>query len=254
MDSASIISAVEPDHAAVPRSGPALCWICSHNPATTREHWVKKADVVNYLRPASQQNPLFLQRNWKLNGKVGGANSKLLKFEPSICEDCNSHRTQPYDRAWDALHYHLRSNWQAIRRAGYFDLTVVFPEDPALGALHVHLYFAKLFGCLLYEERVPIDLSGYARSVYHGIPHPNMALGVCHDDQNTTGRKMALRSEIHTWGQSRRIIEGTVWLYLMSPVGIKVFWRAPTAVDLRPVGATWHPQDGQTRVRVNRGL
>jgi hypothetical protein len=254
MDSPEIIAGVEPEQREVQGSSPALCWICSHNPATTREHWLKRADLVNYLRPASQENPLLLHRNWKPHGKVAGPNSKLLKFEPSICEDCNSHLTQPYDRAWDALHGYLRGKWQAVRRAGYFDLRAVFPDDPALGALHVQLYFAKLYGCLLHEERVPIDLRGFARSVYHGVPHPDMALGVCHDDQNVTGRKMALRSEIHVWGQSRRVIEGTVWLYLMSPIGIKVFWRTPRAVDLRPIGATWHPLDGRTRVRVNRGI
>jgi hypothetical protein len=156
--------------------------------------------------------------------------------------------------AWDTLHGYLRPNWDAIRRAGYFSLTEVLPTDPALGALHVHLFFAKLNGCLLHEERVPIDLSGFARSIYFGVPRSDMALSICHDDRNKTGRKMALRSEIHVWGQSDSTVEGTVWLYLMSPIGIKVFWRTPLAADLRPTCATWHPLDRKTRTAINRGL
>ena len=252
MDSTDIITDVKPGETEASESCAELCWICGHNPATTREHWLKKADVVNYLRPATQKNPLHLHRNWKPHGRVGGANSKLLKFEPSICEDCNSHRTQPYDRAWDTLHACLRANWPAILRTGHFDLTKVFPDDPALGALHVHLYFAKLFGCVAYELKVPIDLSGFARSIYFGVPHPDMALAVCNDDQ--ARRPMALRSEIGVWGQPGGITEGTVWVYMVSPVAVKVFWRAPQAGDLRPEAATWHPLDGQMRIKINQGI
>jgi hypothetical protein len=64
---------------------------------------------------------------------------------------------------------------------------------------------------------------------------------------------MALRSEIHAWGQPNGIIDGTVWMYLVSPIAIKVFYRKAGA-GLRPVGDVWHPLDGNVRVAVNRGI
>jgi hypothetical protein len=177
--------------------------------------------------------------------------SKLLKYKPSMCADCNNRRTQPYDRAWDSLHAYLRANWPAILRKGWFDLTRVFPVDPSRGALDVHLFFAKLYGCLVFEEQVPIDLSGFARSVYLEAPHREMVLGICNDDQ--ARRPMALRSEIHAWGQPSGIIDGTVWMYLVSPIAIKVFYRKAGAA-LRPIGNVWHPRDGDVRVAINRGI
>lgn len=252
MDSREIITGVEPDQADVLGSSPALCWICGRNPATTREHWLKRTDADRYLRPMSQQDPLHLHMNWTPRAKVGGSKSKHLKFAPSICEDCNSWRTQPHDAAWDQLHGYLRANWPSILRTGRFDLANAFPDDPAVGGLHVHLYFAKLFGCLAYELKVPIDLSGFARSIYFGVPHPDMALAVCNDDQ--ARRPMALRSELAVWGQPDGRIEGTVWVYMVSPVAVKIFWRAPQAADLRPIAATWHPLDGQMRIKINQGI
>jgi hypothetical protein len=47
MDSLKIDVDDRPDQTGDSVGMPALCWICGHNPASTREHWVKKTDVLN---------------------------------------------------------------------------------------------------------------------------------------------------------------------------------------------------------------
>jgi len=40
----------------------------------------------------------------------------------------------------------------------------------------VHLYFVKLFGCLVVERQIPIDVAPFAKALLDGRPHPCLYL------------------------------------------------------------------------------
>jgi hypothetical protein len=186
--------------------------------------------------------------------EVGGPNSKHLKFPKSVCQPCNNALTAPYDRAWDTLYNYLQSKWARIVRLGRFDLRAVFANFQESDARHVQLYFAKVFGCVVYEQQAPIELSRLARCIQYDTACPEIVLGVCHDDQSPKGRKVAHISPIHVWGDEHdNDMEGAVWMCGQSPVTMKVFYRRHDS-KLRPIDETWHPLDGRTRVLVNKRL
>lgn len=234
-----------PDESAPPKI--PMCWICISNPAETGEHWAKASNVRDYFRKPTQQQPLYLQKNWVFDAKIGSDKSKKLKFGKSLCLDCNSSRTQPYDEAWDTIFEYLQTNWMKIRARGSFNLSHVFPDDPQGSMVRVQLYFIKVFGCLVHEEKVPLFGTGFSRYLYNAIRDPEVELAFCHSDQ---GRKMALRSEIHVWGRPGHI-DGTVWLYLFSPVGVKVFYRRKGAALSIP-SHVWNPN--RLAVKINQGV
>jgi enoyl-[acyl-carrier protein] reductase II len=70
----------------------ALCWICKAEEATTREHRNKRSDIKAVV---GDTGPLYLHDDRRLNRKIQSINSKLVKFDPSICNTCNSERARP---------------------------------------------------------------------------------------------------------------------------------------------------------------
>src|SRR5687768_15532036 len=91
------------------------CWICGQ-PATTGEHRFKASDLRSTFPKTSQSEPLRLNSAIIKNRRVGSVRSDILKFPNSLCHDCNTTRTQPYDRAWELLSSELRNN--PVRKAG----------------------------------------------------------------------------------------------------------------------------------------
>lgn len=77
---------------------------------------------------------------------VQGVNSKRIKFVASLCEDCNSSRTQDPDRAFDRFHVLALSKLES-----HEDTTSIFdlPQYVEGGDeyLNVFRYFAKLLCC-----------------------------------------------------------------------------------------------------------
>ena len=90
----------------------ALCWICKAEEGTTREHRPKRSDLKAVL---GDSGPLYLHNDKRRNRKIQSINSKLVKFSPSICNTCNSARTQPHDRAWEILSEALRNRNPPIK-------------------------------------------------------------------------------------------------------------------------------------------
>jgi hypothetical protein len=247
----SVELTLPPEGSAAPPA--RTCWICNAAPAETGEHWAKASIARTYFGDFSQKDPIYHGRDWQPAGEVGGAKSAALKLSKSICARCNDTVTGPYDRAWDSLNVYLQAHWGWIRRAGKFYLHSVFPGREEIGARHVQLYFAKLFGCYAVEQECPISMDRLARCIFYDVACPELVLAVCHDDQSTPGRKVMHVSPIHVWGEIRTDIEGTAWMCGVSPVTIKVFYRKSGAA-LSPIDNTWHPLDLKKSVAVNPGL
>jgi hypothetical protein len=224
-----------------PASGAPLCWICRTNPADSGEHRVKASDVRAAAPGISQKNPVFLQKNFQpTNIRVGSAKSKALMFSNSICEYCNSTRTQPYDVAWSTLSDYLRSNWAVIRRNGRFDLSKPFPGGTRKATLNVHLYFVKVFGCKLLEDKIPVDLAPFSDALMQGTAHPEVSVLVA-DDPVGEGKVLHFDSEVHTMAEkSSGELHGALWMYNLPPVAIKVAYIKKGA-RLNAPGHPWHP-------------
>jgi hypothetical protein len=194
---------------------------------------------------------VFLQREGEAtNIPVGSSKSKALTFSASLCAQCNNVLTQPYDMAWGALSKYLQSNWSSIIRAGRFDLSKPFPTNRGAAAINVHLYFVKVFGCKLFADNIPIDLSDFSRSLIEARPHPQISLFVA-DGRIATGQLLAYDSEVHCLRNEHDKIDSALWVYLVHPVAIKVNYLNAAAPLSHPEGYPWHPTRQRKIVRLS---
>jgi hypothetical protein len=92
--------------------------------------------------------------------KLQGPGSKKIKYEASLCSDCNSNRTQPYDRAFDKFSEFVLRNEEVILMRRVIDFSEVYGDSFQADQLNLFKYFVKLFGCDLIEHghAVPDDL------------------------------------------------------------------------------------------------
>jgi len=146
----------------------ATCWICNKEPATTGEHRSKRSDIKEQL---GSNAPLYFHTDAHRNLKLQSSNAKRLKFEPSICNSCNSARTQPHDLAWQRLSGALRNRRPPLQTGDIIQTT----SDEML---NVHLFFVKWLGCEIVESNIPIvpPIETLSQAIMNGKPHPNLWL------------------------------------------------------------------------------
>jgi len=228
------------DDAAARTDAVAECWICRKRPADTSEHRFKASDVRLKAPSVSQANPLFIQRFGRAtNTKVGSARAKHLTFRPSICSWCNNTATQPSDLAWQRLSEYLHRHWPEIRRRRQFAMSTPFPGGSRVAALQVHLYFLKLFGCKIVEDKEPIDLTGFSEALRTAQPHPEVSILIA-DGTNDTQGFLAYDSGVYIMRNQQGEIHGAIWLYLIHPIAIKVGY-IKAGQPLYLPGHPWHP-------------
>ncbi len=143
---------------------PPLCWICNRNEANSREHKTKRSDLLAVLGNPTQAAPFYYHDLSQPNRPVKSLNAKVLKAPIRICVECNSARTQPHDRAWERMSEYLRKRHPPIKVDGFVRCNRIFRHDTRREMTNVHLYFLKLFGCMLCEvaPRVPIDIAPFS--------------------------------------------------------------------------------------------
>jgi hypothetical protein len=151
-----------------------LCWICNRNGAKFREHKTKRSDLAAVLGSPTQERPLYFHDLERRNKPVRSLDAKILKAPIRICHECNTGRTQPHDRAWEHMSDQLRSRrlviGQSVRANG------LFRHDTRRQMINVHLFFLKLFGCMLCEAKasgydVPIDIVPFSEAIMTSRPH-----------------------------------------------------------------------------------
>lgn len=119
------------------------CWICGAL-GDSAEHRLKRSDARATFGPVSQAQPLYIHTRSAKNVRLNSVNAAVLKFSERLCEDCNTRRTQPFDRAWERLSRVIREQEPSILDAGGFDPRRVFGETAEVDMLHMHLFFVKL--------------------------------------------------------------------------------------------------------------
>jgi hypothetical protein len=91
---------------------------------------------------------------------IQGPDSSALKYAPSLCQDCNTTRTQPYDRAYDHFISWVVANESTVLHKRMIDFAEVYGSSFEEAQRNLFKYFVKNLGCRLVDagELVPPDL------------------------------------------------------------------------------------------------
>jgi hypothetical protein len=226
------------------QQSPKRCWICGE-PADSGEHKTKRSDLKAVFGKPTQSQPLFYHDNTRKNRRVKSLDAKLLKSPDRICQRCNNTRTQPHDLAWQRLSEFLAQHSE-VQCGGFLRCDRVFPDFARQHMREVHLYFAKLFGCLILEGDLRIDLAPFAKAILEGRCHPNLYLkfGRPSDDP----RISVGRSDVWAWPTQGPIAFAT-WFYSLPHVWVNVMFAVPGQRRDGLVGA-WHPSHGTKRLLI----
>ena len=204
------------------------CWICRDD-GSTREHFFKASDVRSLF---GRQSKLFVSRASRVS-IVQGAKSEKLCFKEFICAKCNNQITQPHDKAWETLSERLNSIG-SLPSAGQSTRVASTPAE----LLGVHLYFAKLFGCRIVDEAIPIDGAPILNAILRGVEYPYLWLSFwCF--QRPIGERMLSQSKV-TAHSKRGVVGFAWWTYALQRVGVSVFLAKSTHTHLLPRYA-WRP-------------
>lgn len=141
------------------------CWWCGDE-ADSREHKWKKSELSAIYGPAgSEKYPLIWVEDGSHTKIIQGPDSAILKFEKSLCQNCNNSRSQPFDRAYDHWVGYLEANYDQIIESGLVDLRdIVDQADYEEFKLNLAKYFAKHIGCRLADGsagKVPDSLIAF---------------------------------------------------------------------------------------------
>jgi hypothetical protein len=122
------------------------CWICGAT-ANSREHVFKSRDLKRIFdRDGLEFKDLPTHIGEVGHSKIPGPKSDIMKYQPSLCSDCNNTRTAKSDRAYDLL-----SDWIATSQGdggvGLLRLDDVFGENFLDEIDYLRRYFAKSLGC-----------------------------------------------------------------------------------------------------------
>lgn len=195
----------------------------------------------------SQNKPLYLRTKSQKNVKIKGLRSAQLKSSAPLCRICNSERTQPHDRAWEHLSRHLRERRPKIRVGDIVRLERVFPGSVTASMLHVHLYFVKLFGCMIVANDLPLDIAPFRMSIMDGRPHPNIHIGIGPSIPSVM-RRMAGYSDVELLSTNGACVYA-LWFYYLDEVAASITYAAPSERRRSMVHA-WHPQSTTKRLRM----
>lgn len=138
-----------------------ICWWCGEKPATTAEHATKQSDLKSRYgrsRWLPAEAPVIVMRGGPTR-RVQGPDSDLVKFSKTLCEACNSARSQPFDQAYEVFSEHLLTHRASLAKSRRLRFDRVYGD--AFGPLIARLlgYFMKLTGCAMVERGLPVPRS-----------------------------------------------------------------------------------------------
>ena len=220
------------------------CWICGA-PADSAEHMVKASDLRSVFGKVTQSAPLYRNSKEERNLPVRGIDAAPVKFKPSICQTCNNARTQPYDRAWEALSAAALSHEPPLERGMQVPIAEVFGSEADAAMLRIHLYFVKLLGCYAVEYGVPLPINTFAVAILGGHAHPNVFLSFVYESSNL-GKNQVQVGNISAINVGQATV-GATWFYIIGTFGVLVTYseHGRPEKEGKPV---WHPDDGNTNI------
>ncbi|UVH57192.1 hypothetical protein NWF24_30865 [Variovorax paradoxus] len=223
------------------------CWICGEA-ATTHEHMIKASDVKAVMGlNVTQKSPLFFHQADRRNQPVGSIKSGKLKYNTPICAYCNHQRTQPHDVAWEKLSQGLRSYDPPIRSGTMVRLGGIFSGGVRDGMLGAHLFFLKLFGCLIVEHTIPIEIEPFSHAILNGMPHPRVRIVFGTRASAQTQRRLA-RTPVNAY-----LVDGELawahWEYEVDRLIVRIIYLGTEKLH-PPVANSWHPSTMRNYLRI----
>lgn len=140
-----------------------VCWWCG-GAADSREHKWKKSEIKAMYGPAGSESYPLLWIDDAGNAKpIQGPDSDVMKFEKSLCQNCNNARSQKFDRAYDQWIEYVRANYEQIIESRIIDLRDVVNGTGSEFRLDLARYFAKHIGCRVADKagKVPASLIAF---------------------------------------------------------------------------------------------
>ena len=229
-------------------TSPTKCWICGES-ATTREHKIKHSDLRDVFSTPTQAKPIYLNSAGTKPRPIRSLNAKVLKSPRLICANCNNTRTQPHDRAWERISKSLRTRIQANTLGSVVRANKIFKYDTTREMRNVHLYFVKLFGCMILEFDIPIDLATFSNAIKNEKACPYVYLKFGHgpsvDDYAMTDMS-DVQAEIRDSDGSCAF---ATWFYCIKGLAVNVMFAAAGEKRKGLIDA-WHPRIGTNKLVV----
>lgn len=213
------------------------CWICGKE-SQSAEHMIKASDINSMFGHVSQKHPLFRRVNHAPREIVQGTRSAKLKFNSRLCSHCNNARTQKHDKSWEALSKFLRERKPPIRAGAEVRLSPAFRDGVQMSMMGVHLYFLKLFGCLITDNAIPIEIQPFSEAILNEIPHPSVYLSFLSVSHPGIRRHTAITS-VETVKVNSQIAAAN-WFYFVGPLAVNVTYAIAVSTNTRDVHL-WHP-------------
>jgi hypothetical protein len=210
------------------------CWICN-NPADSGEHRVKASDLKMLFSNVSQKSPIYTKNPQGQVIQIGSLKSKKLKWNARLCHKCNTTRTQRYDFAWQTLSDYLQR--ESRNPKARIKLKKVFPGSATSSMLDVHLFFVKMFGCIIAEHDIPINLSTFSNSLLNRVAHPHVRLGF--GILSSWNKNKAFITPVNAVNV-KNVVEFASWYYMVRKVFIDVVYSTQEKY-IQVASDTWHP-------------
>ncbi|MDQ0643756.1 hypothetical protein [Microbacterium murale] len=127
-------------------AGP-VCWWCGAL-ADSREHKFAAAELrLNHGRGSwSGDNAVVHFSSDVAPTDVRGAKADILKWEPSLCRDCNNARSHPFDHSYITLLKYLDTH-EVVGESGLFAFSDVYGGDWELSRANLIKYWVKHICC-----------------------------------------------------------------------------------------------------------
>ena len=132
------------------------CWICG-KVADSREHKFKKSFLTSrYGKGSFDKTGGLVYLNESIQINIQGPEQKHLKFEKTLCSECNNEKTQPFDKAYDQFYHFVYINEQNILHKRFIDFQDVYGTNWQNQQRNLFKYLVKLFGCKIVEANLPV--------------------------------------------------------------------------------------------------
>ena len=213
------------------------CWICGAE-GESAEHMIKASDIKSMFGHVSQKHPLFRRVDSAPSKIVKGTRSAMLKFNSRLCSHCNNARTQTHDKSWEALSTFLRKKHPAISAGAVVHLMPVFHNEISSSMLGVHLYFLKLFGCLIADSTIPIDIRLFSESIQNETPHPFVYLSFLSVSHPAIRQYVAI-TPVQTVEVNNEVVMAN-WFYFVGILAVNVTYAVSVSGNTKDVHL-WHP-------------
>lgn len=219
------------------------CWICGE-PADSAEHMIKASDVRAIFPGLNTSSPAYRHSKHRRNEPVRGAQAAILKFRPSLCQHCNNARSQPWDKAWEALEKGVREARPRLHARDRIPLSRIFSVSRRQSMLHVHQYLTKCFGCVAVENQIPLPIAKFAHHLRSGTADPSLRIVFVHIPPGSCKVQIQVGHVNATTNKDTGVIATAVWHYIVGSLGVAVSYTRPGLSQLRfTTSLGWHPDD-----------